>query len=166
MQIDFSGVDLDAPIKYIENQGIRYILERFTKGDPSRTWTPRQLAREIGKSLGGLTLVGSPSSIADKLEELMDATDLDGFNICDYMPLDCLPEFVKHVTPELQRRERLRLGYDGTTLRENIMGATRKRLPEDHVGARFRRKPAEAAIAPKRKRPPPDVATMSSSEER
>jgi len=150
MQIDFSGVDLDQPVKYIENQGIRYILERFTKGDPGRTWTPRQLAREIGKSLGGLTLVGSASTVADKLEELMDTTDLDGFNICDYMPLECLPEFVKRVTPELQRRGRLRVEYDGTTLRENIAGANRKRLPDDHPGARFRRETPQSAILPER----------------
>jgi long-chain alkane monooxygenase len=139
MQVDFGGLDLDEPITHIETQGIRYILERFTKSDPSRTWTPRQIAREIGKSLGGLTIVGSAATVADKLEDLMEQTDLDGFNLCDFMPLECFPDFVKYVTPELQRRGRLRLQYDGTTLRENLIGAGHKRLPHHHPGAGFRK---------------------------
>jgi long-chain alkane monooxygenase len=145
MQVDFGGLDLDEPIAHVESQGIRYILERFTKGDPGRTWTPRQIAREIGKSLGGITIVGSATTIADKLEDLMEKTDLDGFNLCDYMPLECFPDFVKYVSPELQRRGRLRLQYDGTTLRENIAGANRTRLAEDHPGARFRRNSISSA---------------------
>ncbi|WP_324276750.1 LLM class flavin-dependent oxidoreductase [Blastococcus brunescens] len=107
MQLDFGSVDLDEPLQYIETDGIRSWLERFTIADPDRVWTPRQVAEKVASSLGSITIVGSPSTVADKLEEMMSDGDLDGFNIYDNLPLRTLPDFVDLVVGELQRRGRV-----------------------------------------------------------
>lgn len=148
MQMDFSTMDIDKPLRYIETDGIRSFMERFTKGDPDREWTPRQIAEMMSKSAGGISIVGSPTTVADKLESLMEAADIDGFNINDYMPLRAFPDFVTYVVPELQRRGRVWADYEGTTLRESVSGRPGSRLSGDHVGASYRvtaRPPVTAA---------------------
>jgi FMN-dependent oxidoreductase (nitrilotriacetate monooxygenase family) len=138
MQLDFGSVDIDKPLEFVENDGIRSVLERFTKGDPDRVWTPRQVAEKLAESLGAITVVGSPTTVADELEALMDEADLDGFNFYDHMPLRALPEFVELIVPELQRRGRVPLEYPSKTLRENVSGSHNPRLAADHTGAQFR----------------------------
>ena len=136
MQLDFGSIDLDKPLKFVETDGIRIFLERFTRNDPDRSWTPREAAAMMASSLGALTIVGSPRTVADRLEAVVLETGVDGFNLYDYMPLRCMPEFIELVVPELRRRGRMRVAYEGTTLRENLCGAG-PRLPLDHPGAAY-----------------------------
>jgi FMN-dependent oxidoreductase (nitrilotriacetate monooxygenase family) len=138
VQIDFSKVELDQPLKYMPTDGIRSTLERYTLRDPDRIWTPRQVAETIARALGGITIVGSPTTVADKMEELMEQGDIDGFNIADHMPLQTFPEFVALVVPELQRRGRVWKDYEGTTLRESLGVPGHPRLHEDHPGSSYR----------------------------
>ncbi len=151
MQLDFSQMDIDKPLEYIETDGIRSFMERFTKGSPERIWTPRQIAEMMSKSAGGISIVGSPTTVADRLEELMEAADLDGFNINDHMPLSAFPDFVRYVVPELQRRGRVWTEYAGTTLRESVTGRPGARLGNDHIAASYRqhaqRRPREVMSA-------------------
>ena len=107
MQLDFGSIDIDKPLEFVETDGIRSFLERFTKGDPDRQWTPRQVAERLARSLGALTIVGSPTTIADRMEAIMEETGIDGFNLYDNMPLRTMVDFVDLVVPELQRRGRV-----------------------------------------------------------
>jgi alkanesulfonate monooxygenase len=95
--------------------------------------TVRQLA-QIAGSYGGLALVGTPTTIADQMEEWLygDACQ-GGSTSCSRMCRAGLDDFVDRVVPELQRRGLFRLEYEGKTLRENL-GLPR---PEN----RFFRKP-------------------------
>ena len=141
-QLDFSKMDIDKPLEYVETDGIRSFLERFTKGDPDRVWTPRQIAEMMARSVGGLTLVGSPATIADKLEDLLERTGADGINLNDHMPLQTFPDFVRLVVPELQRRGRVWKDYEGATLRESISERPSPRLGADHIATACRREMA------------------------
>lgn len=138
MQLDFGSIDIDKPLEFVETDGIRSFLERFTKGDPDRVWTPRQVAERLARSLGALTIVGSPTTIADRMEALMEETGIDGFNLYDNMPLQTMNEFVDLVVPELQRRGRVPTAYPASTLRENLSETTSARLADDHEGAKYR----------------------------
>ena len=81
--------------------------------------TVRQLAQRIG-GYGGLSMVGTPKTIADQMEEWLETGASDGFNIMfPYLP-EGLDDFVDRVVPELQRRGLFRKEYEGTTLRENL----------------------------------------------
>ena len=69
---------------------------------------------------GGSAFVGTPTMIADQMEEWLLTDARDGFNIMfPYLP-GGLDDFVDRVVPELQRREIFRREYEGATLRENL----------------------------------------------
>ena len=147
-QLDFGAIDIDKPLEQIETDGIRTILEHFAKADPTgNVRTPRQVVEKMAASLGAIPIVGSPTTIADAMEALMDEADIDGFNLYDYMPLSTMPDFVDLVVPELQRRGRVWREYEGATLREHIGGTSNPLLPDDHVGAGFRHRATSPATA-------------------
>ncbi len=81
--------------------------------------TVRQLAQRVG-GFGGLAFVGTPSTIADQMEDWLFTDACDGFNVLfPYLP-GGLDDFVDRVVPELQRRGIYRRAYEGKTLRENL----------------------------------------------
>jgi alkanesulfonate monooxygenase SsuD/methylene tetrahydromethanopterin reductase-like flavin-dependent oxidoreductase (luciferase family) len=65
-------------------------------------------------------LVGTPSSIADTLEEWFTAGACDGFIITPTVHPRMFEEFCRLVVPQLQRRGLFRREYAGATLRENL----------------------------------------------
>jgi long-chain alkane monooxygenase len=68
------------------------------------------------------TLAGTASQVADRLEEVFEATGSRGGFMLGHvvsMPHD-LTAIVDLLVPELQRRGRFRREYKGTTLRENL----------------------------------------------
>ena len=82
-------------------------------------WTIRQLCQHLAGE-GGSPVIGTAADIADRMEEWIDAECCDGFNITpNQLPGGC-EDFVRFVTPELQRRGRFRTRYEGATLRENL----------------------------------------------
>jgi FMN-dependent oxidoreductase (nitrilotriacetate monooxygenase family) len=139
MQIDLSALDLDAPLQYVDTDGIRSMVALFTTLDPERTWTPREIARFVGVGGGGPVLVGSPQTVSDGLERWIDEAEIDGFNLADPIPPNGHRAFVDLVVPELQRRGRVWREYEGATLREHLQGAGQAHVRDDHPAAIFRR---------------------------
>lgn len=65
-------------------------------------------------------LVGTPESVADRMEDLFRSEACDGFVLgTSTMPMG-LANFVDLVVPELQRRGLYRESYTGATFRENL----------------------------------------------
>jgi long-chain alkane monooxygenase len=134
--IDFSKYDLDMPLEFVEIDGIRTIMEGFTKADPTRRWTLREVALHLGG--GKSALVGSPATIADELIGWMDETGVDGFNVHYMVSPGDIVDFVDMVVPELQRRGVYKTSYEEGTLREKLYGKGRRYLPDDHPAANYR----------------------------
>jgi alkanesulfonate monooxygenase len=81
--------------------------------------TVRQLAARLG-GYGGLKFVGTPTRIADQMEQWLSEEACDGFNVMfPFLPAG-LDDFVDQVVPELQRRGIFRREYEGATLRDNL----------------------------------------------
>jgi alkanesulfonate monooxygenase SsuD/methylene tetrahydromethanopterin reductase-like flavin-dependent oxidoreductase (luciferase family) len=79
----------------------------------------RQLAQRLG-GFSGLAFVGTPRTIADQMQEWLEAEASDGFNVMfPYLP-EGLEDFVHKVVPELQRRGLFRREYEGPTLRDQL----------------------------------------------
>jgi long-chain alkane monooxygenase len=135
--VDFSRIDLDATIEYIENDAGRTALASFSKADPSRIWTVREAAQFIGLGGRGPVLVGSVTQVADQLEAWMDETDIDGFNLAFAVQNETFQDVVELIVPELQRRGRYRDAYSSGTLREKLFGRG-ARLPENHPARKIR----------------------------
>ena len=134
--IDFSKYDLEMPLEYVEIDAIQTIMEEFTKADPTRRWTLREVAMHLGG--GKSALVGSPSTIADELIGWMDETGVDGFNLHYMVSPGDLIDFVDLVVPELQRRGVYKTRYEEGTLREKLYGKGQRYLRDDHPGANYR----------------------------
>jgi FMN-dependent oxidoreductase (nitrilotriacetate monooxygenase family) len=83
--------------------------------------------------------VGTPETVAAKIEGWLDDDGIDGINLRQYHSFDTARDFIELVVPELRRRGRFRERYtEGETLRERLFGTGCARLPVDHVGARYR----------------------------
>jgi FMN-dependent oxidoreductase (nitrilotriacetate monooxygenase family) len=119
--VDLQGVDLDGPLPEIpETNASKGSRQKLLDIARERKLTVRQLCQYVGGSYGSLEMIGTASSIADEMEEWLDAGACDGFNVMfPYLP-GGLDDFVDRVVPELQRRGRFRREYQGRTLRENL----------------------------------------------
>jgi FMN-dependent oxidoreductase (nitrilotriacetate monooxygenase family) len=117
---DASGFDPDGPLPEIpETNASKSGRERVVELARRESLTVRQLAQRLG-GYGGLAFVGTPSTIADQMEEWLAGEGCDGFNVMfPYLP-GGLDDVVDRVVPELQRRGLFRREYEGTTLRENL----------------------------------------------
>lgn len=82
--------------------------------------TIRQLYLRIAGARGHKQIVGTPTSIADLLEEWFTQGAADGFNIMPPVLPVSLTDFIELVIPELRRRGLFRTEYEGRTLRENL----------------------------------------------
>lgn len=82
--------------------------------------TIRALYLRAASARGHWTIVGTPTQIADALQERFEAYGADGFNIMPPTLPGGLDDFVSLVIPELRRRGLFREAYEGTTLRENL----------------------------------------------
>jgi N-acetyl-S-(2-succino)cysteine monooxygenase len=82
--------------------------------------TVQQYARKLLGAVSGNSFIGTPTQIADQMEDWYKSKACDGFMIaCPVMPFS-LQSFVDLVIPELQRRKLFRTAYPGSTLRETM----------------------------------------------
>ncbi len=82
--------------------------------------TLRQLTRFATGARGHLFMCGSPSDIADGMEERFATGAADGFNLMPATIPGGVEDFVDLVVPELQRRGLTRKAYAGATLRSHL----------------------------------------------
>ncbi|MFF0818194.1 LLM class flavin-dependent oxidoreductase [Rhodococcus sp. NPDC003318] len=138
MGIDLSRYDLDEPIGNVESNAIQSAVAAFQEADDDgREWKVRDIAEWAG--IGGLgpRFVGSGETVASALQEWVDETDVDGFNLAYAVTPGSFEDVVTHVVPALQARGAYPTGYRDGTLRHKLFGQG-DRLPEDHRAAKYR----------------------------
>ena len=119
--VDARQFDPDKPLPddIPETEASKSGRDRVIELGKRENLTVRQIAGRLG-GYGGLGMLGTPSMIADQMEEWLVTEACDGFNVMfPYLP-GGLDDFVDKVVPELQRRGIFRTEYEGTTLRENL----------------------------------------------
>jgi len=108
-------------------------IERFLGPDAP---TVRQILDQLkGRGTRGFPITGSGEEVATAIEDLIDATDLDGVMIEPVFDLASLEDVVEFVLPHLRARGRYGAPA-GETLREQMQGT--RHLPSTHPGAAFR----------------------------
>jgi alkanesulfonate monooxygenase len=118
--VDASGFDPDGQLPPIpETNASKSGQQRLIEVAARDRLTVRQLAERVG-GYGGLSFVGTPQTIADKMQEWLETEGCDGFNIMFPFLPQGLDDFVDRVVPELQKRGIFRKEYEGRTLRENL----------------------------------------------
>ena len=118
---DMSQYPLDGPVPELPAtaniQGYsRMILTKAYR----ESSTLRDLYNLFAVSRGYLIVCGSPTQVADAMEEWFAAPACDGFNLTPAHFPESLDDFVDLVVPELQRRNLFRTEYSGRTLRDHF----------------------------------------------
>jgi FMN-dependent oxidoreductase (nitrilotriacetate monooxygenase family) len=80
------------------------------------------LADTAGRRRIDNTVVGTPTMVADYLQDLFETGHCDGFVFRPTSSLSSYEQFCRSVVPELQRRSLFRTEYQANTLRGNLMG--------------------------------------------
>jgi alkanesulfonate monooxygenase len=123
MQYDLDSLDLDAPLppdvptEVLGGSSLRrYTLDMARRDN----LTIRQLYQHITPALGGPVFKGSPTQVADEMEDWFKSGACDGFTIMAPTMPGALRDFVDLVIPELRRRGLFRQAYETTTLRGHL----------------------------------------------
>ncbi|MCM0621139.1 NtaA/DmoA family FMN-dependent monooxygenase [Nocardioides bruguierae] len=112
--IDFSQWDLDEVIPEGTTTNGHQQMMKQAIGK-----TPRQIAN---KGPGGLELVGSPDTIAAKMDEVMQEVGGDGFLFANFdLNRRFIAEMADGLTPALQRRGLVREEYTHDHFRDNLL---------------------------------------------
>ncbi|WP_441233756.1 LLM class flavin-dependent oxidoreductase [Bradyrhizobium sp. 930_D9_N1_4] len=136
--IDFSGYELDQQVRHVQNDAGRSALDNVTRGDPDRVWTVRDVIEHVGIGGAGPVVVGTPESVADKIEDWFEKTDVDGLNVAFAISPGDFEDIADMLVPELTRRGRYKPEYAEGTLREKLFGDGRARLDAPHPAAGYR----------------------------
>ncbi|MGY4500648.1 FMN-dependent oxidoreductase (nitrilotriacetate monooxygenase family) [Bradyrhizobium sp. GM24.11] len=136
--IDFSGYELDQQVRHVQNDAGRSALDNVTRGDPDRVWTVRDVIEHVGIGGAGPVVVGTPESVADKIEDWFEKTDVDGLNVAFAISPGDFEDIADMLVPELTRRGRYKPEYAKGTLREKLFGHGRARLDAPHPAAGYR----------------------------
>lgn len=136
---DLSQFDLDDPVSVTDNEFLKSSVQNYGQGQ----WTLRDFVDAHAIDAEGGFSVGGPQQVVDDLQEWVEETDVDGFNITNVITPGSFVDFVDHVIPELQHRGAYKTSYAEGTLRHKLFGRG-PRLPETHRAAGYRRVTQEA----------------------
>ncbi len=125
LNYDFAAKGMDEAFSSEELaaiSGLQAIRDRVVRLSGKTNPTVRDFVQHSARgTLQEMAMfVGTPARIADGMEEWFTGRGCDGFVIAaTHMP-GAYEDFVRHVVPELQRRELFQTEYAGTTLRQNL----------------------------------------------
>ncbi len=126
LNFDFASKGMDETFSDDELEGIAGMqsMRDRVRDALDRSPTVRDFMEITGRGLLREAWVGSPTDIADRIEEWFSAPACDGFVVAPTHQPGCFEDFVKFVVPELQKRGIYRKDYSGSTLRDHL-GLTR-----------------------------------------
>jgi FMN-dependent oxidoreductase (nitrilotriacetate monooxygenase family) len=123
MGVDWSGYALDQRVRFIENDAGRSAMENFTRADPDRDWTVREVAEHVAIGGAGPVFTGTPGAVADAMAAWAAQTGVDGFNLSYALLPESFEDAVNLLVPELQSRGLFKTAYAPGTLREKLFGS-------------------------------------------
>jgi len=120
--IDLSSYPEDGPLPDIppHEGGSRGHYDSLMEKARRENLTIRQLGAWSAGARGKNVTYGSPTQVADYMQEWYEAKACDGFTVMPaYIP-GALDDFCEMAIPELQKRGLFRTEYEGNTLREHL----------------------------------------------
>jgi FMN-dependent oxidoreductase (nitrilotriacetate monooxygenase family) len=123
----WTGVDLSKyqphdTLTYVDTDSGQSALASFSKLDPNKTWTVRDAVEFVALGGRGPVLVGDPQEVADQMQDWVQATGIDGFNLAYVESPRTFHDIVQWLVPELQRRGAYKTDYSPGTLRDKLLG--------------------------------------------
>lgn len=104
----------------VDAQGIRGLFDAILEAKDGAPVTVREAAQIYGTSMAAPIAAGTPADVAEQMESYIDEGDCNGFMMLATDVPGCFNDMPELLVPELQRRDRFRHSYPGTTLRESL----------------------------------------------
>ena len=115
--VDFSVFPLDEPLPEVDTNGHRTTVSEFARAANGKT-----LREAAGyRQMESVDLVGTPTSVAVQMGEVMDEVGGDGYLLCNPLYRRSVSEIADGLVPALQKRGLTRTEYSHSTLRENLL---------------------------------------------
>jgi FMN-dependent oxidoreductase (nitrilotriacetate monooxygenase family) len=139
--LDLAQYSADTPLKDLIDKApgmhgaLKMVIDAAPKGT---TATVRDLLKASSRRF---SVVGTPESIADRIEEYV-AVGVNGINIMYQTLPGTYSDFIEHVAPVLQQRGLMQREYAPGTLREKMYPGRGPHLPDNHPARRYHRSPA------------------------
>ncbi|GAA3055182.1 LLM class flavin-dependent oxidoreductase [Pseudonocardia yunnanensis] len=127
MGVDLGDAPLDTPLKDLEVEGGRGVLQAIIDSVPGGNPTIEDMVRYRAERM---RLVGTPEQIADELERWQDA-GIDGINIINHVIPGSYTEVIDGLLPELRKRGLAQTDYRAGTFREKLFADVPGRPPGD-----------------------------------
>ncbi|HCW6393974.1 TPA: LLM class flavin-dependent oxidoreductase, partial [Acinetobacter baumannii] len=102
--VDFSQYQPNDKVEYIQTNAIQSLLDSYVNADPERVWTIEEIANWNSLGGNGPVLVGSAETVSDALQQWVEDTDVDGFNLAYILAHQTFADVVEFIVPELQKR--------------------------------------------------------------
>lgn len=122
--IDFAALDPNEVLIYQESNALASVVSAFTEADPDKQWTVQEIADYARLGGDGPVIWGSPESVADQLEEWVEETGVDGFNLAAAVLPETFSNIAHLLVPELQKRGRFKKEYRSGSLRAKLSGGS------------------------------------------
>jgi FMN-dependent oxidoreductase (nitrilotriacetate monooxygenase family) len=135
--VDFSKYQASDKVEYIHTNAIQSLLDSYVNADPNRVWSIDEIAHWNSLGGNGPVLVGAATTVADALQQWIEDTDIDGFNLAYILAHQSFIDVIEHIVPELQKRGVYKTHYQAGTLREKLFSAG-PYLPDQHRAAKYR----------------------------
>ncbi|WFR99283.1 LLM class flavin-dependent oxidoreductase [Rhizobium tumorigenes] len=123
LEADLTGVPLDQPFPMdrlpATPRGSKALFDELVDF-VNKGHTVGELVRHYAEKHTGNGITGTPTQIADFMEEWFETRAADGFILMFPTLPSSLTDFTELVLPELRRRGLFREEYEGMTLRENL----------------------------------------------
>jgi alkanesulfonate monooxygenase SsuD/methylene tetrahydromethanopterin reductase-like flavin-dependent oxidoreductase (luciferase family) len=133
--LDLDELDPDASFSSLSTEGSQTQVTKY------RHEKVREATADImRKGHRELIVVGTPAQAAERMAQLVEETDLDGFLYTPFLNPRSYEEFASEMVPAL--REIGLLGdrpEPGTTLRRRLFPGGGDLVPGDHAASKFRR---------------------------
>ncbi len=136
--IDLSGLPLDQPLPAsLRAQPVWSRLALMMDVAERENMTFGEIAVHYADTYGHQLLVGSPKTIARKMQDLFETGVADGFLLRSPIYPGGIDDIANVLVPELQRQGLFRMDYEGDTFRDNL-GLVRPRHPNAKQPAEVR----------------------------
>ena len=118
---NLAGQDIDRKLADLDlKEGARGMLDVILQGSRPDALTLREAGRRYGYTRMNPLLVGTPTMVADRMQDLFESACCDGFILCPSLTPSGYESFCKAVVPELQRRGIFRTEYAGCTFADHL----------------------------------------------
>ncbi|MWV62592.1 NtaA/DmoA family FMN-dependent monooxygenase [Helicobacter saguini] len=137
--VDLSRYKLDEPLNNIKSNAIIALVDalRESTTESGKIWTLQDLIHSERIGSLGPKIVGGKEKVADILEEFIEYSDADGFNLAYATTPGTFLDIVEFIVPTLQERDVYRREYNEGSLRNKLFGKG-DRLLYSHTGAKYR----------------------------